>query len=103
MPAERICMRHVHEILRLSHEGVSHHQLARWTGVVPSTVRETLKRFAGSGLVWPLDDEVTDSLLEARMYKNARKKHGRQLADRARLGLDGYAAGMPLGSFRNIC
>ncbi len=37
-------------------------------------VRETLKRFAGSGLIWPLGDDMTDSILKACMYKNAKKK-----------------------------
>jgi len=82
MPAGRVCMRHVREILRLVYEGVSKHQIARRTGVVPSTVRETLKRFVASGLVWPLGEDVTDSILEARMYKNAGKKQGhRQRAE----------------------
>jgi transposase len=76
MPAGRVCMRHVREILRLECAGISRHQIARRTGVVPSTVRETLKRFAASGLIWPLGDEVTDAVLEARMYKNAGKKQG---------------------------
>jgi transposase len=50
--------------------------------VVPSTVRETLKRFAASGLTWPLGDDVTDTVLEAGMYRNAGKKQGhRQYAE----------------------
>jgi hypothetical protein len=41
-----------------------------------------LKRFAASGLSWPLGDEVTDAVLEARMYRNAGKKAGhRQYAE----------------------
>ena len=82
MPAGRVCMRHVREIVRLGYAGVSKHQISRRTGVVPSTVRETLKRFAASGLTWPLGDEVTDTVLEARMYRNAGKKQGhRQYAE----------------------
>ncbi len=50
-------MRHVREIVRLECEGVSRRQIAWRTGVVPSTVRETLKRFAASGLSWPLGDD----------------------------------------------
>ncbi|OYV33467.1 MAG: hypothetical protein B7Z81_11340 [Acidocella sp. 20-61-6] len=57
-------------------EGVSKHQIARLMGVVPSTVRETLRRFTASGLAWPLGDDVTDSILEVRLYKNAGKKQG---------------------------
>jgi len=60
-------MRHVREIVRLECEGVSRRQIAWRTGVVPSTVRETVKRFVASGLTWPLGDEVTDAVLEARV------------------------------------
>lgn len=75
-------MRHVYEIVRLGCAGASKHQIARRTGVVPSTVRATLKRFAASGLVWPQGDEVTDAALEAWMYRNAGKKQGhRQYAE----------------------
>ena len=82
MPAGRVCMRQVREIVRLGYTGVSKHQISRRTGVVPSTVRETLKRFAASGLTWPLGDEVTDTVLETRMYRNAGKKQGhRQYAE----------------------
>ncbi len=76
MPAGRVCMRQVREILRLGWAGISNHQIARRTGVVPATVRATLKRFAASGLSWPLGDNVTDTVLEARLYKNAGKKQG---------------------------
>ncbi len=76
MPAGRVCMRQVREIVRLGYAGVSKHQIALRTGVVPSTVRETLKRFAATGLGWPLGDEVTDTVLEARMYRSAGKKQG---------------------------
>ena len=40
------CMRKVREIVRLGYAGVSKHQIALRIGVAPSTVRETLKRFA---------------------------------------------------------
>lgn len=76
MPAGRVSMRHVREILRLCSAGISKHEVARRTGLAPSTVRETLKRFAVAGLVWPLPDDVTDATLEARLYKNAGTKQG---------------------------
>lgn len=69
-------MRHVREVLRLGLAGLSKHEIARRMGVAPSTVRETLKRFAASGLVWPLPDGVTDGELEARLYRNAGTKQG---------------------------
>ena len=50
MPAGRVSMRHVREVVRLGFAGISKHEIARRTGLAPSTVRETLKRFAASGL-----------------------------------------------------
>jgi transposase len=82
MPAGRVCMRHVREILRLTSSGVSKREIARRLGIVPSTVRETLRRFADSELTWPLGPEVTDSALEARLYQNNGTKQGhRQRAE----------------------
>ena len=69
-------MRHVREVLRLGSTGISKHEIARRMGLAPSTVRETLKRFASTGLVWPLPDDVTDGDLEARLYKSAGTKQG---------------------------
>jgi transposase len=69
-------MRHVREVLRLGSAGISKHEIARRMGLAPSTVRETLKRFASTGLVWPLPDDVTDGDLEARLYKSAGTKQG---------------------------
>jgi transposase len=76
MPAGRVSMRHVREILRLGSAGISKHEVARRTGLAPSTVRETLKRFAVMGLGWPLPGNVTDGALEALLYKNAGTKQG---------------------------
>ena len=54
MPAERVAMRHVREIIRLKFSvSLPTRDIARRLGVAPSTVRETLKRFEGSGLSWP--------------------------------------------------
>ena len=76
MPAGRVCMRHVREILRLTAAGVSKRGIARQLGVVPSTVRETLRRSAGAGLAWPLAAEVTDAALEVLLYKNNGTRQG---------------------------
>ena len=76
MPAGRVSMRHVREILRLDFAGTSRHEIARRTGLAASTVRETPKRFAVTELGWPLPDDVTDGALEALLYKNAGTKQG---------------------------
>ena len=39
-------------------------------------MRETLKRFEGSGLSWPLPDGMMDAVLEEALYANRRSKRG---------------------------
>src|SRR5580692_8826019 len=50
MPAERIAMRQVRDVLWLKAAGVSGNEIARRVGVAPSTVRLTLKRLAVAAL-----------------------------------------------------
>jgi transposase len=70
-------MRHVREVLRLKFVGgVPTREIARRIGVAASTVRATLKRFQTSGLSWPLPEETTDAVLEARLFANAGTKQG---------------------------
>src|SRR5713226_9158418 len=76
MPAERVAMRRVREVLRLGFGGISKHEIARRTGLAASTVRETLARFKAAGLDWPLAESITDGDLEAGLYKGAGTKQG---------------------------
>ena len=70
MPAERVCMRRVREILRLKFAAnVSIREIARRVGTAPSTVRAALERFQAAALAWPLPDQVTDSELEAAAFE----------------------------------
>jgi transposase len=69
-------MRLVREVLRLTYAGVSKREVARRTGMAASTVRATIARFKSLGLIWPLPETITDSDLEARIYKSAGKKQG---------------------------
>src|SRR5262252_9087416 len=77
MPAERTTMRQVREVLRLKFVGgVPTREIARRLGVAASTVRATLQRFPAAGLSWPLPEEMTDAVLEARLFANAGTKQG---------------------------
>jgi transposase len=77
MPAERLKMRRVREILRYRFEdGLGHKSIALRVGAAPSTVRETLRRVEIAGLSWPLGDDVNDAVLEAALYKAAGTKIG---------------------------
>ena len=69
-------MRQVRDVLRLNAAGVSGNEIARRVGVASSTVRLTLKRLAVAGLGWPLPTEMTDAVLEARLFTAAGKKQG---------------------------
>jgi len=77
MPAERVPMRQVREILRLTFSGdVAGREIARRLGIAPSTVRAVVERFRSSGLSWPLGDDITDEELEERLYGAAGGKQG---------------------------
>ena len=77
MPAERVAMRQVREILRLRFSsGIPGREIARRLGMAASTVRETLKRFEAAGLRWPLADAVSEEVLAQRLYGRAGSKQG---------------------------
>src|SRR6202045_1867389 len=71
MPTERLGMRHVRDVIRLKWAGMPSREIARRVGTAPSTVRLTIRRFEASGLSWPLPDDVTDTVLEARLFAKA--------------------------------
>ena len=69
MPAERVSMRRIREILRLKHEtGATDRQIARALDVARSTVALTLDRARSAGLAWPLPATMGDAVLEALLY-----------------------------------
>src|ERR1041384_8341560 len=76
MPAERIALRQVRDVLRLKAAGVPGNEIARRVGVASSTVRLTLKRLTVAGLSGPLPAELTDAALEAQLFSAAGKKQG---------------------------
>jgi hypothetical protein len=78
MPAERVAMRQVREIIRSKFSaGISTREIARQLGIIAaSTVRETLRRIEGAGLAWPLPDSMSDGDLKAALYANHGTKRG---------------------------
>lgn len=55
MPAKRLSMRKIRELLRLKAAGgMSDRVLAQQIGVARSTMTEYLERLAAAGLTWPL-------------------------------------------------
>jgi hypothetical protein len=81
MPAEKVSMRRVREILRLKHEcRATDRDFARLLSVARSTVALALERVAAAGLRWPLPATPTDRVLEAILYAG----HGGQQGTRRR-------------------
>jgi DNA-binding CsgD family transcriptional regulator len=79
MPAQRLTMRRIRELLRLHYGmGASARAMAREHGVSRSTVKEYLARAAAPGLTWPLADELTDGVLEERLFAASGPRRGRR-------------------------
>ena len=69
MPTERLSMRKIREVLRLSWGGkLSTRAVARSCAIGRTTVREYLQRAAKAGLSWPLPEGMSDSELEALLF-----------------------------------
>jgi len=69
MPAVRLSMRQIVEILRLAREhDCSVRQIAASVGLPHSTVGDYLRRFAATGLPWPLPPEVDAAAVEAQLF-----------------------------------
>src|ERR1700751_235328 len=71
MPTERLAMRHVRDVIKLKSAGMPIREIARRVGAAPSTVRLAVRRFEASGLTWPLPEDVSDAVLEARLFARA--------------------------------
>jgi hypothetical protein len=69
MPAQRLPMRQVREVLRLKHvAGHSERRIASAIGISRYTVAEYLHRATVVGITWPVPAELDDSALEARLF-----------------------------------
>lgn len=69
MPARRmLTMRHLRRVLRLHYEGTSTRDIVRAVGIARTTVQRALERAKAADLSWPLPDDLTDEVLEARLF-----------------------------------
>ena len=86
MPARRLLMRKIREVLQLRHEqGLSHQAVARACGVGVGTVNRYLRRVAECGLGWPLPADLDDAALEARLFPRAAPVRDRVRSDCAQI------------------
>lgn len=69
MPARRLSVRKIREILRLKFElGLDNRQIARSCSIPHSSVANYLRRAEAAGLSWPLPADLDDAVLEARLF-----------------------------------
>lgn len=69
MPAERLSMRTIREVLRLKWEkALTNRQIAASCQIARSTVREYLERAGRAGLVWTVCSELDDTALERLLF-----------------------------------
>jgi len=62
MPAKRLSMRKIKEVLRLKASGASNRKIAGSCGISRPTVSEYLRRAADAGLFWPLPAELNEGV-----------------------------------------
>lgn len=68
MPAKRLSMRKIKEVLRLQARGMSNRKIAVCCGTSRSAVAEYLRRAAKAGLAWPLPPGLSDTPIEQRLF-----------------------------------
>jgi transposase len=72
MPAERLSMRKVREVLRLKYAcGVSARVISRSLGIGRTAVAEYIRRAAVIGVTWPIPAELDDTALERKLFAPA--------------------------------
>ena len=80
MPAKReLTMRQMRLLLRLHSNGASAREISRTIGAARSTVQDAIKRAAAAGLSWPLPAELTDAVLEEKLFARASAGIGKRL------------------------
>ena len=68
MAQQRLPMRKIRDVLRLSAAGLSKRQIAASLGIGPTAAGACLRRAREAGVGWPLPDDLDDDALENRLY-----------------------------------
>lgn len=69
MPTEKLSMRKIREVLRLTFElGLKQHQVAASVNLSQGSVSKYLALAKAAGLRWPLPPELEDSVLDQRLF-----------------------------------
>jgi transposase len=79
MSKERIAMRKIREVLRLKYGNkISMNQISAICKISRSTVQDYIRRFETSDLSWPLEESISDEILENKFFpsgKNSRPSY----------------------------
>ena len=68
MAQQRLPMRKIRDVLRLSAAGLSKRQIAASLGIGPTAAGACLRRAREAGVGWPVPDHLDDAALERRLY-----------------------------------
>ena len=69
MPAARISMRQIIEVLRLKYEaGLSHERIARACGLSKGVIGKYVSLATAQGITWPLPEGTNEARLEAQLF-----------------------------------
>lgn len=64
----RLTMRQLRQLLRLNADGISVRDIGAMLGIARSTVQDNIERATAAGLSWQLPAELTDDVLEHRLF-----------------------------------
>lgn len=69
MPAQRLAMRHVTDVLRLQwDQGLSDRKIAQSLGISRPTVAEYVRRAQAAGLAWPFSATLDETAVERWLF-----------------------------------
>lgn len=81
MPAEKVSMRKIKEVLKLNHEEVGNREIARRLHISAGSVSNYLTRAKSAGLTWPLSDEWSEDKIYNVLFPVMNKKISHPLPD----------------------
>ena len=97
MPQERLPMRKIRDVLRLSASGLSKRKIAASLGLSATAAGDCIRRARAAGVAWPQAAELTDAALERLLYPGVTAlEHCRPQPDWAKVHRELNRAGVTL-------
>src|SRR5215468_7807210 len=97
MPQQRLPMRKIRDVLRLSASGLSKRKIAASLGLSATAAGDCIRRARAAGVAWPQVAELTDAALERLVYPVATTlEHRRPQPDWAKVHRELNRAGVTL-------